>query len=129
MYRRVHGRTQPLKVTDRSRSYTSALRPARHRAMVCACACGSTHCRWAYLLTTETRTRCLDKHRNQQGNNARKVISEVYAFFVLQFTVFGRKSEQKTDVTAWHGIHFYKNNQWNILDIENFYVNFQNYQN
>ena len=27
-----------------------------------------------------------------QGTNARKVISEVYAFFVLQCTVFGRKS-------------------------------------
>ena len=35
-----------------------------------------------------------------QGNNARKVISEVYAFFVLQCTVFGRKSKHKTDVTA-----------------------------
>ena len=34
------------------------------------------------------------------GNNARKVISEVYAFFVLQCTVFGRKSKHKTDVTA-----------------------------
>ena len=31
-----------------------------------------------------------------QGNNARKVISEVYAFFVLQCTVFGRKSKHKT---------------------------------
>ena len=35
-----------------------------------------------------------------QGCNARKVISEVYAFFVLQCTVFGRKSKHKTDVTA-----------------------------
>ena len=35
-----------------------------------------------------------------QGTNARKVISEVYAFFVLQCTVFGRKSKHKTDVTA-----------------------------
>ena len=34
------------------------------------------------------------------GNNARKVISEVYAFFVLQCTVFGRKSKHKTDVKA-----------------------------
>jgi len=45
-----------------------------------------------------------------QGTNARKVISEVFAFFVLQCTVFGRKSKHKTDVTAWHGIHFKKNN-------------------
>ena len=29
-----------------------------------------------------------------------KLYSEVYAFFVLQCTVFGRKSEHKTDVTA-----------------------------
>ena len=33
----------------------------------------------------------------QQVTNARKVISEV---FVLQCTVFGRKSKHKTDVTA-----------------------------
>ena len=64
-----------------------------------------------------------------QGCNARKVISEVYAFFVLQCTVFGRKSKHKTDVTDWHGIHFYKNNLWNILVIGNYYVNYQNYQN
>ena len=64
-----------------------------------------------------------------QGTNARKVISEVYTFFVLQCTVFGRKSKHKTDVTAWHGIHFYKNNLWNILVIGNYYVNYQNYQN
>jgi len=35
-----------------------------------------------------------------QGTNARKVISEVYTFFVLQCIVFGRKSKHKTDVTA-----------------------------
>ena len=29
-----------------------------------------------------------------QGTNARKVISEVYAFIVLQCTVFERKSKQ-----------------------------------
>jgi len=28
--------------------------------------------------------------------------------FALQCTVFGRKSKHKTDVTALHGIHFYK---------------------
>ena len=43
-----------------------------------------------------------------QGFNARKVISEVYASFVLQCTVFGRKSKHKTDVTVWHGILFQK---------------------
>ena len=35
--------------------------------------------------------------RYNQGTNARKVI---YAFFVLQCTVFGRKSKHKTDVAA-----------------------------
>ena len=40
------------------------------------------------------------EHTLTQGTNARKVISEVYAFVVLQFTVFGRKSNHKTDVTA-----------------------------
>ena len=35
-----------------------------------------------------------------QGTNARKVISEDYSFFVLQCTVFGRKSKHKTYVTA-----------------------------
>ena len=60
-----------------------------------------------------------------QGCNARKIISGVYAFFVLQCTVFGRKSKHKTDVTAWHGIHFHKNNLWNILVIENYFVNYQ----
>ena len=59
-----------------------------------------------------------------QGTNVRKVISEVYAFFVLLCTVFGRKSKHKTDVTAWHEIHFHKKNQWNILVIRNYYVNY-----
>ena len=34
------------------------------------------------------------------GTNARKVISQVNAYFVLQYTVFGRKSKHKKDVTA-----------------------------
>ena len=38
--------------------------------------------------------------RWNQGCNARKVISEVYASFVLQ-----RECKHKTDVTDWHGIH------------------------
>ena len=64
----------------------------------------------------------------KQGTNARKVISEVYAFFVLQCSVFGRKSKHKTDVTPWHGIHFHENNLWSILVIGNYYVNYQNIQ-
>ena len=39
------------------------------------------------------------KDESHYGTNARKVISEVYTFFVLQCTVFGRKSKHKTDVT------------------------------
>ena len=38
--------------------------------------------------------------RETKGTNTIKVISEVYAFFVLQCTVFGLKSKHKTDVTA-----------------------------
>ena len=37
--------------------------------------------------------------------NARKVISEVYASFVLQCTVSGRKCKHKTDVETGPGIH------------------------
>ena len=70
-----------------------------------------------------------EKDGKSQGTNARKDISEVYTFFVLQSTVFVRKSKHKTDVTAWHGIDFHKNNLWNILFIGKFYVNYQNYQN
>ena len=35
-----------------------------------------------------------------QGTNASKVISEVYSYFVLQCTLFERKSKHKTDSTA-----------------------------
>ena len=64
------------------------------------------------------------KQSLNQGTNARKVISEVYAFCVLQWTVFGRKSKHKTDVTSYHEIHFQKKNLWNILVIWNYYVNY-----
>ena len=40
------------------------------------------------------------EHDIHQGTNARKVISEVYTFFALQCTVFGRKSKHKRDVKA-----------------------------
>ena len=80
------------------------------------------------IITLVLRKTGIFKHHYIQGCNVRKVISELYASFVLQCTVFGRKSKHKTDVTAWHGIHFHKNNLWNILVIENYYVNYQNYQ-
>ena len=41
----------------------------------------------------------------------------------------GGKVNTRRMVTAWHGIHFHKNNLWNILVIGNYYVNFQNYKN
>ena len=70
------------------------------------------------------------KKRQTQGYNARKVISEVYTSFVLQCTVSGRQCKHKTDVESRHGIHLsHKKNQWNILVIGNYYVNYQNYQN
>ena len=40
------------------------------------------------------------RESNFQGTNAMKVISEVYAFFVLRCTVLGRKGKHKTDITA-----------------------------
>ena len=42
-----------------------------------------------------------ENYRFNQGYNARKVISELYASFVLQWAVM----KHKTDVTALHGIH------------------------
>ena len=44
-----------------------------------------------------------------------KLFQRCAHFFVLQCTVFWRKSKHKTDITAWHGINFHKNNLWNIL--------------
>ena len=60
------------------------------------------------MVNFETYGIVLDGIILTQGTNGRKVISEVYSFCVLQFTVFGRKSKHKTVVTAWHEIHFQK---------------------
>ena len=88
---------------------------------------------WRNLLIVHTIMRYISVKESTdcpyQCTNARTFISEVYAVFLLQCTVFGRKSKHKKDVTAWHGINFRKNNQWNILVIGLYYVNFQNYQN
>ena len=61
----------------------------------------------AYITVSVSRTKkreegggVIEKFPITQGTNARKVISEVHAFFVLQCTVFGRKSKHKTDLTA-----------------------------
>jgi len=54
-----------------------------------------------------------------QGFNARKVISEVYASFVLQCTV----TQDGCRSLTWD-LHI--TNQWNILVIGNNYVNYQN---
>ena len=62
-----------------------------------------------------------------QGCNARKNFSEVYTSFVLQFTVSGRnvntRQMSKPDMAD---PSFTYNNQWNILVIGNYYVNYQN---
>ena len=44
----------------------------------------------AERLIVETKLNNLKTIRSDQGFNARKVISEVYAYFVLQCTVSGR---------------------------------------
>ena len=77
---------------------------------------------WLNVKICQSCSREKYRQMDNQGTNARKVISYVYAFFVLQCAVFGRKSKHKTDSTAWHGIHFHKNNLWNILVIENYHV-------
>ena len=45
-----------------------------------------------------------------------KLFQRCCTFFVLQCAAFGRKSKHKTDVTAWHGIHFHKNNLFKYSD-------------
>ena len=64
-------------------------------------------------------------HGNYQGYNARKIISEVCASFVLQCTVSGRLFKHKPDM----GSIFHIKNQLTTLVIGNYYVNYQNYQN
>ena len=49
--------------------------------------------------------------------------------FLYCSVFFGRKIKRKTDVKAWQGINFHKNNLLNILVIGNYYVKYQNYQN
>ena len=71
---------------------------------------------------------CLE-HTCPQGCNARKVISEVYASFVLQCTVFKRKSKHKTDVTAWHGIHLSHKKSMKYSGHRKILCEYQNYQN
>ena len=61
-----------------------------------------------------------------QGFNARKVISEVYASFVLSLggNVNTRRMSKPDMLSIFH-----IKNRWNILVIGNYYVNYQNYQN
>ena len=70
----------------------------------------------------ETEILHVKKDSGMQGCNARKVISEVYTSLVLQCTVSGRMS--KPDM----GSIIHIKNQWNILVIGNYYVNYQNCQ-
>ena len=64
-----------------------------------------------------------------QGCNARKVISEVYTSFVLQCTLSGGNLNIRRMSRPDMGSIFHIKNQWNILVIGNYYVNYQNYQN
>ena len=61
-----------------------------------------------------------------QGFNARKGISEVYASFVLQCIVTGGNvnTRRMSKPDMWSIFHI--NNQWNILVIGKYYVNYQN---
>jgi len=61
---------------------------------------------------------------------ARKVISEVYTSFVLQCTVsMGGDVNTRQMSKPEMGSIFHIKNQWNILVIGNYYVNYQNFQN
>ena len=60
----------------------------------------------------------------KQGYNARKVILEVCASFVLGGNVNTKRMSQPD-----MGSIFHIKNQWNILATGNCYVNYQNYQN
>ena len=70
----------------------------------------------------------LCEHSYSQGNNARKVISEVYTSFVLQCTVSCGNVNTRRMSNPDMG-SFTEKNQWNILVIGNCYVNYQNFQN
>ena len=112
-------------------SYISCLESEREEKSVCI-QLEDIECELVFIDRPRTEisvSSFLTRDRTEQGTNAKKVISEVYAFFVMHCTVFGRKSKHKTDVTACRWIHFHKNNLWNILVIGNYYVNYQNYQN
>jgi len=64
-----------------------------------------------------------------QGYNATKVISEVYASFVLCSVLsLGGNVNTRQMSQPDMGSIFHKKNQWNIVVIGNFYVNYQNYQ-
>ena len=76
----------------------------------------------------ETRKTCLDWIF--QGYNATKVISDVYPSFVLQCTVSARCNVNTRRITKPDmGSIFCIKNQWNILVLGNYYVNYVNYQN
>ena len=68
----------------------------------------------------------LTEHDSMQGRYARKVISELYASFVLQRTVSGRYCKHKTDVTARHGIHLSHKKSKKYSGHRNYYENYQN---
>ena len=56
-----------------------------------------------------------------------KVLMQGKLFQKCAHFLYCRKSKHKTAVTAWHGIHFHKNNLWTILVF--YEVNYQNDQN
>ena len=58
-----------------------------------------------------------------------KLFQRCMNFLYCSVLSLGGKVNTRRMVTAWHGIHFHKNNLWNILVIGNYYVNFQSFQN
>ena len=67
---------------------------------------------------------------SNQGSNTRKVISEVYASFLYcsVLSLGGNVNTRRMSQPDMGSI-FHIKNQWNILVIGNYYVNYQNFQN
>ena len=76
-----------------------------------------------YVVKLRHRTHIGQTEGRMQGTNTRKVISEVYTFFVLQCS----DGCQRVDIESILAKIIYNKH---ILVIRNYnYVNFQNYQN
>ena len=80
-------------------------------------------CNKSYLISHRTLLTLLVRGK------ARKVISEVYASLYCSVLSLGGKINTRRMSKPDMGSSIHIKNQWNILVIGNYYVNYQNYQN